>query len=124
MMRYGVELLGGGFLFPLSTLCINIIGCFLLEIVYTYLRRLPRFSPRIISGLGVGFIGAFTTLSAFYSESIGLITTGNVVLALFYLFATVIGGVLATVAGLWCANHLRQKRVDKRREAIPGDADA
>ncbi len=116
-LRYGIELLCAGALFPVGTLVINLVGCFLLEIIYTYLRRLPQFTPYAISGLGIGFVGAFTTLPAIWAETFGLAAGGHVVLIVIYLAATVVGGLLAAIAGLRFANWLRYHRL---RHKHPG----
>lgn len=59
-------------LFPYNTLMINIIGCFLLAIIFRYLASFSMITSTLITGLGTGFIGSFTTFSAFSMETANL----------------------------------------------------
>ncbi len=65
--------------FPLATLLVNVIGCFLIAIAAFYKNLLPEtfflfFVP--------GFLGAFTTFSAFGVETFRLIESQQWSLAL------------------------------------------
>lgn len=63
-----------GRFFPLGTLCVNVVGCFLIGFL------VPAFSSRISIredyrvALIAGFIGGFTTFSAFGFESFSLLS--------------------------------------------------
>ena len=62
-LRYLLELAfpaQGGF--PLATLCVNIFGCFMLEIINQYVGRRLHLPGPLVKSLGVGLIGAFTTI--------------------------------------------------------------
>ena len=48
-----------------------------------------------------GFIGAFTTFSAFSYETVILYQSGHVKTALMNILASTLSGVLAVVAGMW-----------------------
>ena len=50
--------------------------------------------------LGVGLLGGFTTFSAFSLETLLMIERGEIVVALGYALASVIGAVLALALGL------------------------
>src|SRR5690625_3870800 len=60
--------------FPFETLFINILGCFLLGWLLSSLSTIQdKIHPDIIKSIRIGFIGAFTTFSAFSVETLSLI---------------------------------------------------
>ena len=82
-------------LFPLHTLLVNIIGCFLIGIVFGV------FDKALISNewklfLATGILGGFTTFSAFSIETLNLLREGSIYYALLYILASVLLGLLAT----------------------------
>jgi CrcB protein len=81
--------------FPVGTLAVNIIGCFLIGIVFgLFDRGQISHEWRII--LATGFLGGFTTFSAFSNESFMLLRDGHAPLAFAYIAASVILGLSAT----------------------------
>jgi fluoride exporter len=92
--------------FPWGTLLINISGSFVLGFFMTLVTE--RFTGRPMSRLFVatGFLGAYTTFSAFTYETVRLIQHGELVRAVAYASASLIGGVAAVVAGLVAARAL------------------
>lgn len=109
---------------PLPTLVINLAGAFLLGLLLEALvRRGPDAGAlRMIRLLaGTGFIGAFTTYSTLALETTSLFGAGRSADALGYLAATLLGGALATVAGIRAAAG-RHASLDARRgEPAPGN---
>ena len=105
MARHGVGLasiraLGPGF--PYGTLIVNILGSFLMGILIAWLvRRTGGSSNEMRLFLATGFLGGFTTFSAFSLDTIVLYERGEIGIALFYVFASVVASVLALIAGLW-----------------------
>ena len=61
--RYWISITLEAGLFPYNTLLINIIGCFLLAIIFRYLATFSVISKTLITGLGTGLIGSFTTFN-------------------------------------------------------------
>ncbi|MDN4644079.1 fluoride efflux transporter FluC [Arthrobacter sp. PsM3] len=120
LARYGLSIVlpsPGGW--PLPTLIINLAGAFLLGVL---LEALVRRGPdagrlRAIRLLaGTGFMGAFTTYSTLALETNTLLGAGRPADALVYLGATLLGGAVATVAGIRVAvGHHRGNA--RRREA-------
>lgn len=89
----------GFYAFPYATLTVNIVGCFLIGIVYGITQR-NGLSNEWRLFLATGVLGGFTTFSAFSYESISLIRDGQTSQALVYIASSVILGLLATWAGL------------------------
>lgn len=110
LCRYltGVWIVSPGF--PLATLIINIVGCFLLAIVMKYLAELPYISKTIITALGTGFVGSFTTFSTFSLESIQLIEKHWYGTAVLYIAASLIGGLLSSRFGFYVSEQWLNRR--------------
>ena len=78
-----------------STVGINIVGSFLLGLLVAE----DWFGTDVREGLGVGFLGGFTTFSTFSVQIVLEADAGEPGRALAYLLASVVGGVLAAAAG-------------------------
>lgn len=124
LARYGLSTVlpsPGGW--PLPTLVINLAGAFLLGVL---LEALVRRGPdagrlRIVRLLaGTGFMGAFTTYSTLALEANNLLGAGRTSDALVYLAATLIGGAVATVAGIRSAAAQHSRFTARRRQSAPG----
>lgn len=81
--------------FPFKTLCINIVGAFVLGLLSAYATKNPNVNPRAMLLLKVGVCGGFTTFSTFAYESTSLFTTGKSGMALTYILISVTAGILA-----------------------------
>ena len=97
-------------LFPYNTLLINIAGCFLLAVTVKYLTTLPNLSKNFVIGIGTGFIGSFTTFSAFSTEVVLMVTSGDKLLAACYIFASIIGGFLSAALGFYMSSRLIRRK--------------
>lgn len=69
------------FSFPLATLLVNVGGAFVCGFFYEYWRGHPNFAIIQLTFI-VGFLGAFTTFSAFSFETLELIRANNLALAM------------------------------------------
>lgn len=120
LARYGLSTVlpsPGGW--PLPTLIINMAGAFLLGVLLEALVRRGPDAGRLRAArllAGTGFIGAFTTYSTLALETNTLLGSGRPADALVYLAATLLGGALATVAGIRVAVG-RHRGNARRREA-------
>lgn len=92
--------------FPYGTLTVNIIGSFLLGIIYVLALRNTSLSENGRLFLGVGFCGGFTTFSAFALENFRLIQEKLVGTSVLYISVSVAAGILALAAGAWTARFL------------------
>lgn len=89
--------------FPIITLCINIIGAFLIGII-SALALKKSINPNIVLLLKTGICGGFTTFSTFALESVTLHKNGNTTLSILYIVLSILLGVIAVVCGDYCAN--------------------
>ncbi|WP_284141706.1 MULTISPECIES: CrcB family protein [unclassified Virgibacillus] len=94
--------------FPFPTLLANLVGCFLLS----YLLYFPPFKRSVSSiwstVITVGILGAFTTFSTFAVETV-LLAKENMLLAVSYVFISIIGGLLLCFAGFSLAQRWGSK---------------
>jgi fluoride exporter len=103
MLRYGAGLISIkflGFTFPWGTLLINILGSFLIGIVFAIAGQIQNFPENIKIFMMVGILGGFTTFSAFSLDSLLLLEKGNVGQALIYIIGSVVLSITATFIGL------------------------
>jgi fluoride exporter len=101
-VRYSATLATGVRRFPYATLGVNLTGAFLfgLVITLTVAGRIPR---DIGTGATVGFLGAYTTFATFAWESYALFRANRITLAVTYVTASVLLGVLAAACGHFLA---------------------
>ena len=86
--------------FYTATLAVNIVGCLLIGVLYGLFLIRPEVPIEIRAGLMVGFLGGLTTFSSFSLDTIRLLESGQAPLAIGYALISVLGGLLATWAGL------------------------
>jgi CrcB protein len=84
--------------FPRGTLLVNVTGSFLLALVVA--ARPGALSPELRLFLGAGVLGGYTTYSSFNAETIALIDGGSAGLAAANVALTVVGCLVAGIAGL------------------------
>jgi len=85
--------------FPYGTFAVNIIGCFLIGIIYGISERSNFMNPELRMFLTVGFCGGFTTFSTFANENVALLKDGNIFYVALYVSLSVFIGILATFSG-------------------------
>jgi len=83
--------------FPYGTLAVNIIGCFIIGIVYALFSR-GEITNDWKLFLATGICGGFTTFSAFSNEMLLLFKSGNITEAVIYLTVSIVAGILATLS--------------------------
>lgn len=98
--RATLALLGPGY--PVGTLAVNLIGGLLMGLLAgMFARGLVGEPWRLF--LGVGVLGGFTTFSAFSLDAVTLLQRGQPAVALGYVLLSVVGSIVALVAGLGLA---------------------
>lgn len=80
--------------FPKATLAVNLIGAFLLGLVFTA----PNYVPTLV---GIAFCGALTTFSGVSAQLMRQIITGSYSKALIYISITIVGGLTFAELGLY-----------------------
>lgn len=75
--------------FPWGTLLVNVIGCFLVGVIYVAALEKSLLSPELRLLSMTGFLGAFTTFSAFALEALQLWQYGQPLSAAIYIVLSV-----------------------------------
>ncbi|MGB8322564.1 MAG: fluoride efflux transporter CrcB [Candidatus Acidiferrum sp.] len=108
LARYGLQGLlqiRMGSTFPYGTLFINLTGCFFLGLLGQTMLNRMIISPEWRVAITVGFFGGYTTFSSFGWETAKMMETGEWLRATTYVAASVIFGLLLSVAGIRLANR-------------------
>lgn len=77
--------LSGSYSFPVGTLAVNLIGCFIIGVVSKMAEDLGLFSIETRMFLTIGFLGAFTTYSTFGYETLNLLRDNEWLYAFTYV---------------------------------------
>lgn len=89
-------------IFPFQTLSVNVVGSLLAGIFYyIMIKNFDNFDPRLKQIFLYGFLGAFTTFSAFSLDILRLFNSGQYNIAILYAFASVILSILAVFFGFY-----------------------
>jgi CrcB protein len=105
LARYSIQMVARPWCvsFPFSTLAINIVGSFLIGIVFSYGSPLND-SLRV--AIMTGLLGGFTTFSAFSLDALLLFKSGSLALAFTYIFSSVLLSMGGTLLGMKLAGSL------------------
>ncbi len=90
---------GGWSLFPLGTLAVNVLGCLIVGALAEIGERRGPWSPATRALLMVGFLGGFTTFSAFANETVAVWRAGAATVALANAALSVVLCLTAVVIG-------------------------
>lgn len=88
-------LFGAGF--PYGTMFVNIVGSFLMGLMIAVFADTGSLSQEWRAFLMVGFLGGFTTFSAFSLDAITLYQTGEIMASAIYIVLSIVlslGGLL------------------------------
>ncbi|NLC28673.1 MAG: fluoride efflux transporter CrcB [Campylobacteraceae bacterium] len=103
LLRYGVGLCIAHIWPPhsyIATVLVNIVGSFLVGSLFAWFALRPESSDLMRLLLITGFLGGFTTFSAFSLDALRLISDGESMNALLYMGVTLCCGLLATLLGI------------------------
>ena len=93
--------------FPIATFTVNILGSLLAGILYYFIiRDFNNFDPRLKGFLLTGFLGGFTTFSAFSLDFFRLTSAGQNLQAVTYAIASVLLAILALFFGFYLSKLL------------------
>lgn len=88
--------------FPWATFFVNVVGSMLAGVIYYFvIKNFNSFDVRLKNFLFVGFLGGFTTFSAFSLDFFRLFTAGQYLQALFYAFSSLTISILALFFGFY-----------------------
>lgn len=96
--------------FPWATYFVNISGACLLTFIVFHPFFVQTLSPQVFVGLTTGLIGSYTTFSTLILE-ITTLWNNDILLALFYTFATIFGGLFASYSGYFIAQRTSKGEV-------------
>jgi len=108
LARYGLQGLVQiriGSTFPYGTLLVNLTGCFFLGMIGQMMLNRMMVSSEWRLAIAVGFFGGYTTFSSFGWETAKMLEDGEWLRASTYIGASVIAGLLLSVAGIRLANR-------------------
>jgi len=89
----------------LATFSVNLLGAFLIGIMFVLLTEKAGMEPHLQNLLSIGFLGAFTTYSTYSLDALRMLQNGQIGMALVYLLGTMLVCLLAVWLG---ANLARQ----------------
>jgi CrcB protein len=86
--------------FPYGTFVVNLLGCFVIGIIYGLADRYSWLTPEWRLFLATGICGGYTTFSAFAYENIKLLQAGDFLIFATYSLTSFAGGLFAIFIGL------------------------
>jgi CrcB protein len=96
--QWALRLMGPAF--PWGTLAVNVVGCFVIGVFAELIARRFNASMELRLLLITGFLGGFTTFSAFSLDAISLFERGEAVAGGIYIAASVGLSMAAVISGL------------------------
>lgn len=84
--------------FPYGTFVINITACVIVGFSLAFLGKRTEFNPAWRFLIPVGFVGAYSTFSAFEWETFSSLQTGAFLIAALYVVLSFLLGLVA----VWC----------------------
>ncbi|CAN5685063.1 fluoride efflux transporter CrcB [soil metagenome] len=92
--------------FPFGTLVVNLVGCFLVGLLFYLLQERFLVNPTVRTVVMIGLLGGFTTFSSFGLQTFTLLQEGEYALAALNVTASNLGGVLLVWVGHTLAKAL------------------
>jgi CrcB protein len=94
----------GSFFFPVGTLAVNVMGCFVIGVLSYLAESMGLFDARTRAFVLVGFLGSFTTFSSFSNEAYSMAVDGSGHLALLDIGLHMFLGL----GGVWLGHTVAQ----------------
>ena len=112
-LRAGIGLIAAGTSFPYSTLVINIVASVALVVLYEVFRKHELLPPMVITAVGTGLIGSFSTMSSVAYDTASFIQAGEYLLAIANYSLNMILCLLGAAAGLLAARLIMRPKKRK-----------
>ena len=87
-------------IFPWGTLIVNLVGSFLIGVLFVLIIEKSQWSETMRLFLIVGFLGAFTTFSSFSIDNFQLLAQGEIIKAMVNIVLNVSLGLLLVWLGI------------------------
>ncbi len=92
--------------FPWGTLSVNLIGSFLIGLLWAVFSKRLYLTPEIRALIFIGFLGSFTTFSSYALESLNLFRNNEIKAAVLNILYNNVFGLLAVILGTASAYYL------------------
>ena len=104
ILRYSIYILANnifGYSYPIATLIVNVMGCFLIGLVYQALNIYLVTSENFQLFITIGLLGGFTTFSAFSIDAFLLYQNSGKIMAISYVLLSILSSLFAMLTGVW-----------------------
>lgn len=104
LSRYSIALASAKYLdsrFPMGTLIANLVGCFLIGVLFALAERTNLLGPSARLFFMTGFLGSLTTFSTYALETSRSLSTGSSPIAIANFLLNNVGGILFVFAGIF-----------------------
>ena len=102
--RFALSSMTGRFMgtdFPWGTLAVNVLGALVIGVLIEVFALRFSVSEQMRFFLVTGFLGGFTTFSAFSLEAASMIERGDFISCAAYIAASVAGTIILVLASMW-----------------------
>ncbi len=106
LMATGTQQLAIGWVFPIGTFCVNMLGCLLIGFLAQLSESRGLFQNDAKLFLFVGLLGGYTTFSSFGYETIQLLRDGEYWLAVLNAVGQMVLGLIMVWLGMVIARFL------------------
>lgn len=91
---------------PYGTLSVNLLGSFIIGMLFAYFSYTIYFSPQAKSFLTTGFLGGLTTYSTFAMETFFLLSGGHLLMAALNMGLNTFGTVAMAASGYYLFKNI------------------
>ena len=88
---------------PWGIICVNVLGCFLIGVLYSLFQFHILENLVWRAGLIIGVLGGFTTFSSFSLDTVVLLQKGLMFAAFSNVMISLVYCLSATIVGIWIA---------------------